>query len=97
VQNNIAAKADCTCSEEEDVKSATNAMSKAYSSRQFRLPRKHNQYPKSYCGENCGEKTIKAPKSLYLLDLLAEAVSTSAQVEFCKALRVVDRVWKHTN
>ncbi|MEY4316869.1 MAG: hypothetical protein RI902_677 [Pseudomonadota bacterium] len=34
----------------------------------------HSPYVFYECGENCGEATIKAPKGLYLLDNLAEAV-----------------------
>ncbi len=32
----------------------------------------HSPYVFYECGENCGETTIKAPKGLYLLDMLAE-------------------------
>ncbi len=31
----------------------------------------HSPYAFYECGENCGEATIKAPKGLYLLDMLA--------------------------
>jgi hypothetical protein len=48
-----------------------------------------NQKPVIYnCGENCGEKAMKAPKSLYLLDILAETKKTTVH-SIAKMARVV--------